>query len=191
MSRKKLIIAVTGASGSVYASRLIERVSSLEQHIEECVLIFSENGKQVWKYELDTEPLFEQNSVFRVANVSNMFDAVASGSAGYDTMIVIPCSMGTLARIACGISDNLICRAADVILKEKRSLILVPREAPLSSIHLKNMSTLDSAGAVIFPASPFFYHKPKDIDSVIDSFVERIAEKIGLPSETFRWGTND
>lgn len=127
MKKKKIIIAVTGASGSLYAQIAIERLVQLHEQIEECAVLFSENAVRVWKYEIGEIPDLTTKSFFRLIANDNMFDAVASGSAGYDSMIVIPCSMGTLGRIACGVSDNLIARAADVMLKEKRTLILVSR----------------------------------------------------------------
>ncbi len=190
MNKKKIIVAVTGASGSVYAQKVFERLAQLHEQIEECAVLFSENAIRVWKYEIGEIPDFTTKGFFRFIDNNNMFDAVASGSTGYDSMIVIPCSMGTLGRIACGVSDNLITRAADVMLKEKKTLILVSREAPLNAVHLQNMLTLDRAGAFIFPASPFFYHKPSSLNGLIIPFVDRILEKAAIDSAPFRWTGN-
>lgn len=186
MNNKKIIVAVTGASGSLYARILLEKIS-ISDEITECALIFSDNGKEVWKFETETEPQFGNIKKIRLVENSDMFDAVASGSSNYDAMIVIPCSMGTLGRIASGISSELILRAADVMLKEKKTLILIPREAPYNSVHLENMLKLDRAGAFIIPASPFYYHKPATIHELISPFIERILEKSGISAHPFRW----
>jgi flavin prenyltransferase len=184
--KKKIIVAVTGASGSVYAEILLNRLLQMQDEIEECALIFSANGRSVWEFELGYSPLYDASHI-RIVDVDNMFDAAASGSAGYDSMIVLPCSMATLAKIAGGIADNLISRAADVMLKEKRPLILVPREAPYNAIHLQNMLTLDRAGAFIMPASPFFYHKPLSINELLSPFIERILDQAGVSANVNRW----
>ena len=185
--KKKIIVAVTEASGSVYADLLLKRIAQMKDEIEECALIFSSNGSSVWEYELGCTPDFSGVSHIRTVDVNNMFDATASGSAGYDSMIVVPCSMGTLARIATGVSDNLISRAGDVMLKEKRPLIMLPRETPYNAIHLQNMLNLDRAGAYIFAASPFFYHKPHSIEELLNPFVERLLEKAGLSANLQKW----
>ncbi len=187
----KIIVAVTGASGSVYAEYLLDKISRLNNSVKECVLIFSENGLKVWKYELEKDPNFADISHIREVDNNSIFDAAASGSAGYQSMIIIPCSMGTMGRIASGTSSDLITRAADVMLKEKRTLILVPRESPYNSIHLQNMLTLDRAGAQIIPASPFFYHKPQRLEDLIVPFIERIIEKTGLEANPFKWGSQN
>jgi len=183
----KIILAITGASGSIYAETFIKKVAHLSD-VQECVILYTQNGKAVWEYELKSLPNFEHIPNVRMGDNSNMFDACASGSAAYDSMVILPCSMGTLGRIASGVSGDLITRAADVMLKEKRPLILVPREAPLSAIHLNNMLTLNNAGALIMPASPFFYHKPESIEELTDAFVERVMDKTGLSNAMFRWG---
>jgi flavin prenyltransferase len=183
----KTILAITGASGALYASKFIDRMKQFDQNVSECAVIFSQNGENVWKYELESEPDFSAIKNVRQVHHSDIFDQTASGSASYHSMIIMPCSMGTLGRIASGTSSELITRAADVMLKEKRTLILVPREAPYNSIHLQNMLTLDRAGAYIIPASPFFYQKPGTMDELIDPFIERILEKAGLQSKPYRW----
>ncbi len=188
----KIILAITGASGAIYAKYFIKRISDKQEEVSECTVIFSKNGKDVWKYELDEIFNPENNKNIRVVDNSNMFDAVSSGSAGYNSMIILPCSMGTLGRISSGCSDTLISRAADVMLKEKRKLILVTREAPYNYIHLKNMLTVVRAGGIIFPASPFFYHKPQNIEQLIAPFIERILEKADLEHQSYKWGiTNE
>lgn len=187
----KIILAITGASGSIYAQMLLNSITMLKDQVRECVLIFSNNGQKVWKFEIGDLPKPNDFNNIRIADCDNMFDAVASGSSGYDSMIIAPCSMGTAGRIAAGTSDNLIVRAADVMLKEKRSLILVTRESPMSAVHLKNLKILEKAGALIMPASPFFYHHPTSIHELLQPFVGRILEKAGLKIETFRWGNDE
>lgn len=186
-NKQKIIIAITGASGAIYAQNILSKISKLSEFIEECAVMFSKNGKDVWEYEIGKLPDFNNNSIFRIVDNDNMFDAVASGSSYYNSMLIIPCSMGTIGRIASGISNELISRSADVMLKEKRNLIVVPRECPYSNIHIKNIQTLIDSGATIMPASPFFYHKPKTIDDLINPFIERIIEKLNLPSKPYIW----
>lgn len=185
MNINRLVIAVTGASGSIYAKALLNYLEKADR-IDEVALIFSENGKAVWEYELGNIPQF-QTKVRLVQNY-NMFDSVASGSAQYGAMVVVPCSMGTLGRIAHGSSENLICRAADVMLKERRQLVLVTREAPLSLIHIENMRAVTLAGGIICPASPSFYALPQTLDQVVHSVVHRVIDLLGLPSDSPRWG---
>jgi flavin prenyltransferase len=187
----KIILAITGASGSIYAQLILEKIALLNNLIEECTVIFSNNGKDVWKYETGESPDFHSMKNIRVVENQSMFDAVASGSSMYRSMIIAPCSMGTIGKIASGTSDNLIIRAADVMLKEKKPLILVPRESPYNSIHLQNMLTLDRAGAYIMPASPFFYHRPQTINQLLNPYIERILDKAGIESTLFRWGTDN
>src|SRR5690554_5337419 len=137
MKKKKIVVAVSGASGSIYAKVLFEKLQQLENQIERVGVVMSDNAKDVWKYELSNEEYSEYS--FEYFDKGDFFAPFASGSAGYDTMIVCPCSMGALGRIAHGISDDLVTRAADVVLKERRRLILVARETPSNLIHLKNM----------------------------------------------------
>jgi len=187
MQKDKLIIAITGASGSIYAKQLLLHLQLLPNP-PEIVLIFSENGKKIWDFELDSQKLEEKN--LKIFLINNFFAPVASGSAGYNAMVIVPCSMGTLGRIASGTSDNLITRAADVILKEKRKLILVPRESPYNLIHLRNMETLLLAGADILPASPSFYSKPATIEELVNTVTERILCKLGYCEGTYKWKEN-
>ncbi|MGE0078480.1 MAG: UbiX family flavin prenyltransferase [Bacteroidales bacterium] len=184
----KIIIAVTGASGSIYAKRLIEELFKHRDQVSEIALIFSENGRKVWEYELGKiEPFAKPISIYENLD---MFSPVASGSAAYDTMIIVPCTMGTLGRIANGTSPDLICRAADVMIKERRKLILVPRELPYSLIHIDNMRTVTLAGGTILPASPSFYSLPKSIDELVLTVVNRILDIAGIKTDHYRWGDN-
>jgi 4-hydroxy-3-polyprenylbenzoate decarboxylase len=148
--------------------------------------VFSENGARVWKYELDEDPRVPPS--FKRFENSDLFAAPASGSAGYTHMIICPCSMATLARIANGISTDLIARAADVMLKERRRLILVIREMPYSLVHIRNMETITLAGGIICPASPAFYTLPKDIGEAVNSVTEKIISVAGFDAPMYRWG---
>ncbi len=195
-----IIVAMTGASGAAYGLRLIQRLSGagLRQH-----LLFSEAARIVLRQEaeleLPAEPeaaiaalaehLHIERQALRCYGLDDWFSPVASGSAGIRKMVIIPCSMGTLARIATGASDNLIERAADVMLKEKRQLVLVPRETPLSSIHLENMLRLSHMGVHVLPAMPGFYHRPQSLDEIIDFVVDRVIDHLQLDNrEARRWG---
>ncbi len=186
---RKIIIAVTGASGSVYALKLISGISELKSPPAEIAVVFSENARKIWEFE--TGSSYKAASPAKLYDNGNLFVPFASGSSDYDTMIICPSSMGTIGRIANGISDDLICRAADVMLKEKRKLIVVPREAPYNLIHLQNMEKLTLAGAVICPASPSFYSKPQTIDELVMTVVDRIISLTGFEADTFRWMEND
>lgn len=181
----KIIIAVTGASGTIYARLLIEALLRTEQ-TQEIALIVSKNAHSVMEYEGETIPISDRR--ITLYDNSDLFAPVASGSANYHSMVIVPCSMGTLGRIASGVSSDLISRAADVMLKERRKLIVVARETPLSTIHLRNMTTLSECGAIILPASPSFYCLPTDIVSLCTTVVERIIAQCGIESERFSWG---
>jgi len=183
---QKVIVAVTGASGAVYAARVIEKLIELSARVDEVAVVFSENGKRVWEYELNREITF--GFPVKLYDNNDMFAPMASGSAGYNAMVVVPCTMGTLGRIASGTSNDLIVRAADVMLKERRKLVLVPREAPYNLIHLQNMVTVTQAGAVVLPASPSFYSRPSTMDELIDTVSDRIVEMLGFAIEHYRWG---
>ena len=165
--RRKIIVAVTGASGSVYARLLCEALSRVAE-LGEIALIVTGNGRRVAAFEDGDKWL--SDSRFTRYDDDDLFAAPAS----YDAMAVIPCSMGTVGRIASGVSDNLVCRAADVMLKERRRLILVTREAPLSAIHLHNLLRLTEAGAIVCPASPSNYSKPATVEQLCGTIVERV-----------------
>lgn len=184
----KLVLAITGASGSIYAQRLIQKLNSKEikSQISEVALVFSKNAPDVWKHEIGELNIHELP--FKSYELNNYYAPFASGSANFETMIICPCSMGTLGRIAHGISDDLIGRAADVILKEKRKLILVPRETPFNQIHISNLKLVADAGAIICPAVPSFYSKPKTIIEVVDTVVDRVLGLAGFDVKSFRWG---
>ncbi|MEZ5172710.1 MAG: UbiX family flavin prenyltransferase [Bacteroidia bacterium] len=183
----KIAVAVTGASGSIYAKVLLERLSALLSDKDEAALVLSKNASTVWKLELSQE-VPEFNS-FKIYQKTDFMAPFASGSAGFDAMVICPCSMGTLGRIAAGLSDDLITRAADVMLKERKKLILVPRETPFNLIQLRNMTNLTEAGAIICPASPSFYSNPQSFDQLAATVVDRIIDLIGIPQETFRWNS--
>jgi flavin prenyltransferase len=186
MKKLKIIIGITGASGSIYGKLLLEKLKTLEAQINDCGVVFSENGRVVWSFEL--EPFDEKKIPFKVYKPDDFFSPMASGSTGYNVMIIIPCSMGTAGRIASGVSSDLLTRAADVILKERKKLILVTREMPYSLIHLCNMKLLTEAGAVICPASPSFYSKPKNMEEAVMTVVDRVLTLAGFEFPSFRWG---
>jgi 4-hydroxy-3-polyprenylbenzoate decarboxylase len=181
----KIAVAITGASGSIYANHLLSKLNSLMNDNDEGGLVFSSNAADVWKHELGSDiPQFQR---FKVFHKSDFFAPFASGSAGYDALVVCPCSMGVIGRIAAGISDDLITRTADVMLKERKKLILVPRETPYNLIQLRNMTAITEAGGIICPASPSFYSLPADLDSLALTVVDRIIDIIGIKQETYRW----
>lgn len=185
MGKKKIIIAITGASGSIYAKLLLDKLIKLEGQIDQVGVVMSKNAKDVWQWEL--ENTYFKNYPFKFYEKSDFMAPFASGSAKYDTMVIVPCSMGTLGRIANGFSDDLITRSADVILKERRRLILVARDTPLNLIHINNMKAVTEAGAIVCPAVPSFYSKPKTVEEVASTVVDRIIDLIGLTQESYRW----
>ena len=189
MKKQKIIIGITGASGSLYGKMLLDKISKLEDQVEDCGVVFSDNARAVWAYELGP---FDENQVpFPVYRPDDFFSPLASGSAGYDVMIVCPCTMGTLGRIASGVSSDLLTRAADVILKERKKLILVPREMPFSLIHINNMKLLTQAGAIICPASPSFYSKPQNMEEAVLTVVDRVLTLAGFEFPSFQWGKEE
>jgi len=185
--KKRIIIGITGASGSVYARLLVEKLLTIDS--VELSVIATLNGLSVMRFEDNIEWL--KDSRMRYYDNSDFFSSPASGSARFDSMVIIPCTMGTIGRIAAGISTDLLVRAADVMLKERRQLIIVPRETPLSTIHLKNMTTLSQCGAVICPASPSFYSYPESIEAVCRTVTDRVVSLLGLDPGTTEWGKNE
>ena len=183
---KKIVVAVGGSSGSIYAKVLFDRLLMLNDQIEKVGVVFSDNAKFNWKLELGNEDY--ENYPFDFYKKMDFMAPFASGSAKYETMIVCPCSMGVLGRIANGISNDLTTRAADVILKERRRLILVPRDTPYNLIHINNMKTITEAGGIICPASPSFYSKPKDFEALAATVVDRVLDLAGFDLESYRWG---
>jgi len=185
----KIVVAATGASGALYAKLVIEKLLQLKDQWQELSVVMSNNAKQIWKEELDNEEY--KNYAVKFFEKNDFNAPFASGSAQYNIMIIVPCSMGTLGRIAHGISDDLITRAADVILKERRKLILVVRETPYSLVHIKNMETITLAEGIVCPATPSFYSKPKTIEALASTVVDRVLELAGLNVKTFRWGSEE
>lgn len=185
MNKKKVVVGVTGASGSIYAKVLFERLLELQDQIQEVGVVFSSNAREVWKLELGNSDF--ERLPFRIYDSNDFMAPFASGSAKYETMIVAPCSMGTMARMASGISNDLMTRAADVILKERRKLILMPRDTPYSLIHINNMKTITEAGGIIAPASPSFYSNPKDFEALAKTVVDRVLDLAGFDLDSFRW----
>ncbi|HEX8516436.1 MAG TPA: UbiX family flavin prenyltransferase [Bacteroidia bacterium] len=185
-NKHKIVIAVTGASGSIYAKVLLEKLEKLGDQVEAVGVIMSDNARNVWKHELGNSDY--EKFPFKIYDKSDFFAPFASGSARYNAMIICPCSMGTLARIAGGISNDLTTRAADVMLKERRKLILVSRDTPLSLIHINNMKTVTEAGGIICPASPSFYSRPSDFEALAATVVDRAIDLCGLSQESYRWG---
>ena len=186
----KLVVAIGGASGSVYAKRLLDALVPLATGPQalEVGLVFTQSGNEVWAHEIGEIPAYP----FKRYGLRDFRAPFASGSAGWDAMVVIPCSTGGLARIAHGISDDLLGRAADVMLKERRKLVLVVRETPLSAIHLENMLAVTRAGAVVLPATPSFYSKPATIEALLDTVIARVLDQLGLPQTLMpRWGAED
>lgn len=186
MHKHNIILGITGASGAIYAKLLLKAFEEHSSEIESLAVLMSENAKKVWNYEIGEEPVLPEFARYYEKNDFNA--PFASGSSSYNTMIVCPCSMGTLGRIAGGISDDLLLRAADVILKEKRKLILVPRETPFNLIHLRNMTTIEEAGGTIIPAIPSFYSRPKTIEELAYTVVDRIMVHAGFETSGYKWG---
>ena len=188
MGKKKVVVGVTGASGSVYAKVLFDRLIELQDQVQDVGVVFSTNAREVWKLELGNSDF--EKLPFTIYNSNDFMAPFASGSAKYETMIVCPCSMGTMARIASGVSNDLMTRAADVILKERRKLILVPRDTPLSLIHINNMKSVTEAGGIIAPASPSFYSNPNSFEDLAKTVIDRVLDLAGFDLNSYRWSEN-
>ena len=182
----KIVLAVTGASGAIYAKGLLDKLFTIKDQWEELSVILTENAKTVWQTELGDDSY--KNYAVKFYTQQDFSAPFASGSGKYNTMIIIPCSMGTLGRIASGISNDLITRSADVVLKEKRKLICVARETPYNLIHIRNMETILLAGGIICPATPSFYSRPTTVEEVAATVVDRVLDLAGLTINTYRWG---
>jgi 4-hydroxy-3-polyprenylbenzoate decarboxylase len=182
----KLVVAITGASGSIYARQLLQKLHLIKDQWDELAIVMTDNAREVWETELKDHS-YKDYDTYMVSN-KDFSAAFASGSGNFGTMIIIPCSMGTLGRIASGTSADLITRAADVILKERRKLICVVRETPYHLIHIRNMETLTLAGGIICPATPSFYSNPTTIEDVAATVVDRVLDLAGFDIQTFRWG---
>ncbi len=185
MEGLRVIVAVSGASGSIYARRLLDALVASDE-VAEVALIFSSHALAV--AEQESVCLEVDSPKVKIFDNSDMFAPPASGSADYDAMAIVPCSMGVVGRVASGVSIDLISRAADVVLKERARLVVVPREAPLSTIHLRNLTTLSECGAVVIPASPSFYSRPATIEELTDTIVERVVKHLGLHTPHYSWG---
>ena len=182
----KIIVAIGGSSGSIYAKILLDRLKVIVNQTEAIGVVMSDNA--IYNWELEIGPWSKDEYPFTFYNKMDFMAPFASGSAKYELMLVCPCSMGLLGRIAAGISTDLTTRAADVILKERRKLILVTREMPLSLIHIRNMETVTLAGGIICPATPSFYGKPSTIEEVAGTVIDRVLDLSGLDWHSVRWG---
>ncbi|MHB0912783.1 MAG: UbiX family flavin prenyltransferase [Armatimonadota bacterium] len=177
---KRLVVGITGASGSIYAARFLEVAV---RHFDKIYLTISESGEKVIESELGIKAsgiFTEYKNRIEYYSPSDLFAPPSSGSVKHDGMVIIPCSMGTVGRIAAGVSDDLITRAADVALKERRPLVIVVRETPFGLTHLRNLASAAGAGAVVLPASPGFYHHPKSIGDLVDFVVARTLDQLGI-----------
>ncbi len=181
----KLVVAVTGASGAPYAARILDFLRDEGEALGvETSVVFTKFGRLVWGDEVGTDPA----AVYPFPTYApvDMLAPFASGSAGFDAMIVVPCSVAAVARIASGISSDLVSRAADVMLKERRKLVLVVRESPFSLVHLRNMVAVTEAGALVMPASPSFYSAPKTVEELLDTVTARALDQVGIPNDRMR-----
>jgi len=185
----KIVVAITGASGSIYAKLLIEKLRAVPDQWDDLAIVMTENAKQVWQTELGNDD--HKNLPVKNYSTTDFNAPFASGSGKFNTIIIIPCLMRTLGRIASGVLNDLITRAADVILKERRKLICVVRDTPYSLIHIRNMETITLAGGIICPATPSFYSVPKTIEEVAATVVDRVLDLAGFDIKTFRWGLTD
>lgn len=181
----RIILAITGASGAIYPRLIMDKFLEIKDQWENIGVVMSKNAKEVWRTELGNESFMEYP--FQFYEKTDFNAPFASGSAKYNIMIVAPCSMGALGRIANGVSDDLVTRAADVVLKERRKLILMVRETPYNLIHIKNMETVTLAGGIICPATPSFYSNPKTIEEAAATVVDRALDIAGLNIHTYRW----
>jgi len=185
-NKQKIVVSITGASGAIYAKVLLDKLQIMKDQIEEIGLLMSDNAKFVWQQELDNTNYTEYP--FKLYDKMDFMAPFASGSANFKTMIICPASMGTIGRIANGISTDLTTRAADVILKERRKLIIVARETPYNLIHIKNMKIITEAGGIICPATPSFYSKPKNFEELAETVIDRVITLSDLEHDKYMWG---
>lgn len=183
----RIALAITGASGAIYPKLMMDKLLQLRDQWESVGVVMSRNAKEVWQTELGDDSY--NKYPFTFYEKTNFNAPFASGSARYNIMVVAPCSMGTLGRIAAGVSDDLVTRAADVVLKERRRLILMVRETPYNLIHIRNMETVTLAGGIICPATPSFYSKPSTIEEAAATVVDRVLDLAGLDISTYRWNS--
>lgn len=186
MNKKKIAIGITGASGAIYAKKLFEKLKEIGYTNNEVSTVFTEQGKKVWDYELPEEDINKYN--FNIYENNDFFAPIASGSADLDCMIICPCTAGTVGRIANGISNDLISRTADVVLKERKKLIILYRETPLNLIHIENLKKITLAGGIVFPAIPSFYQMPKTIDDLVDNVINRLLKLAEIEVDRYKWG---
>lgn len=186
---KKIAVAITGASGSIYARLFLDKLKALQDQCAEVSVVLSNTAKYVWKTELGDDSY--NHYPFRYFKKTDFTAPFASGSARYDAMVIIPCSMGTLGRIAAGTSSDLVTRGADVMLKERKRLICVLRDTPYNLVHIRNMETVTLAGGIICPATPSFYSQPRTIEEAVLTVVDRVIDLVGLENTSYRWGTTD
>lgn len=187
MKPLKLVVGISGASGAPYAARLLELLARMPQDVVQVAVCLSRSAPEVWAHEVGTD--LRTTLPFPVYEGRDYAAPFASGSAGWDAMVIAPCSMSQVARIAHGISDDLLTRAADVMLKERRKLVLVVREAPYSRVHIENMLKVTDAGALVLPASPSFYSRPRSLRDLVDTVVARVLDQVGLDAGiAWRWG---
>jgi len=184
---KRIVVGIGGASGSIYAKVLLDKLVGLQDQTDAIGVVMSKNAKFNWELELENTEY--KAYPFDFYEKDDFMAPFASGSAKYETLIVCPCSMGLLGRIATGVSSDLITRAADVILKERRRLILVTRDTPLSLIHINNMKTVTEAGGIICPATPSFYSKPKTFEDLVATVIDRVLDLSGFDLDAYRWGS--
>lgn len=170
----------------MYAKLFLEKLSLLKNQLAELSIVMTDNARLVWQTELEDESYNSFDA--RYFSTKDFKAPFASGSAKYDALVIIPCSMGTLGRIAGGISNDLISRAADVMLKERKKLICVIRDTPYNLVHIRNMETVTLAGGIVCPASPSFYSNPKTIEEAVLTVVDRVVDLAGLQAESYRWG---
>lgn len=185
-NKQKIVVAVSGASGAIYTKVLFDKLAALIEQIEAVGVVMSDNAKDVWKYELGNSNY--EKYPFNFYHKNDFFAPFASGSANYTSMIICPCSMGTLSRIASGIANDLPTRAADVILKERRKLVLILRDTPYNLIHINNMKTVTEAGGIICPASPSFYSKPQNFEELASTVIDRALNLCGFNFKKYEWG---
>ena len=185
-NKHKIIISVSGASGAIYAKVLFDKLVQLKGQIEIVGVLMSDNAKYVWETELDNSNY--NNYPFTFYDKMDFMAPFASGSANYGIMIICPCSMGTMGRIASGTSNDLTTRAADVILKERRKLVIVARETPLNLIHINNMKTITESGGIVCPATPSFYSKPQTFEELAATVIDRVIMLSGLENKSYSWG---
>lgn len=187
-TKMKLAVGVTGASGAVYAKVLFDKLTEYQEQFADISIVFTENAKDVWEFELENDDY--KNLSFKTYSINDFYAPFASGSAGYDALIICPCTMGTLGRIASGVASDLISRAADVMLKERKKLILVTRETPLNLIHINNMKIVTEAGGIICPATPSYYSKPQTIEEIAATVINRVLQLADIETDSYKWGMN-